>query len=57
MGAENQGQFQRVLGAKDVLALAFGAMIGWGWVVLAGGWVTSAGAWAPLWRSRLAVWW
>jgi basic amino acid/polyamine antiporter, APA family len=44
MGAENQGQFQRVLGAKDVLALAFGAMIGWGWVVLAGGWVTSAGA-------------
>ena len=30
------GHFQRVLGSKDVLALAFGAMIGWGWVVLAG---------------------
>lgn len=38
------GNFQRVLGSKDVLALAFGAMIGWGWVVLAGGWVISAGA-------------
>lgn len=35
--------FQRVLGSKDVLALAFGAMIGWGWVVLAGGWVLTAG--------------
>ena len=39
-----EGNFQRVLGSKDVLALAFGAMIGWGWVVLAGGWVLSAGA-------------
>ncbi len=39
-----EGHFQRVLGTKDVLALAFGAMIGWGWVVLAGGWVISAGA-------------
>ena len=38
------GNFQRVLGYKDVLALAFGAMIGWGWVVLAGGWVSSAGS-------------
>ncbi|WP_255007487.1 APC family permease [Roseovarius sp. M141] len=28
----------------DVIALAFGAMVGWGWVVLAGGWVNSAGA-------------
>jgi amino acid transporter len=40
----SEGHFQRVLGSKDVLALAFGAMIGWGWVVLAGGWITSAGA-------------
>ncbi len=28
--------FQRVLGRWDILALAFGAMVGWGWVVLAG---------------------
>jgi basic amino acid/polyamine antiporter, APA family len=40
----SQGNFVRVLNNKEVLALAFGAMIGWGWVVLAGGWVSSAGA-------------
>lgn len=39
-----EGHFRPVLGRKDVLALAFGAMIGWGWVVLAGGWVITAGA-------------
>jgi basic amino acid/polyamine antiporter, APA family len=38
-----QGHFERVLNNKDILALAFGAMIGWGWVVLAGTWVQSAG--------------
>jgi amino acid transporter len=37
------GQFKRVLNAREVLALAFGAMIGWGWVVLTGGWIQSAG--------------
>jgi len=36
-------QLERVLSKKDILALAFGAMIGWGWVVLAGSWVRSAG--------------
>ncbi len=36
--------FARVLSRRDVLALAFGAMIGWGWVVLAGEWVRSAGS-------------
>ncbi|SHJ75071.1 APC family permease [Desulfofundulus thermosubterraneus] len=36
--------FARVLTRKDVLALAFGAMIGWGWVVLAGSWIKSAGS-------------
>lgn len=39
-----EGKFEKVLDSKEVLALAFGAMIGWGWVVLAGGWVNSAGA-------------
>ncbi len=37
-------KFTRVLSSKDILALAFGAMIGWGWVVLAGSWVTKAGS-------------
>ena len=29
----------RVLGQWDVIALAFGAMIGFSWIVLAGSWV------------------
>ena len=36
-------QFLRVLGRREVLALAFGAMIGWSWVVLSGTWISSAG--------------
>lgn len=36
--------FERVLNKKDVLALAFGAMIGWGWVVQAGDWILEAGS-------------
>jgi amino acid transporter len=40
----SQGKFERVLDKREVIALAFGAMIGWGWVVLAGGWVISAGS-------------
>jgi len=39
----SQSQFSRVLGRRDVIALAFGAMIGWSWVALSGGWVQSAG--------------
>ncbi|GHE19531.1 APC family permease [Halomonas urumqiensis] len=37
-------QLSRVLARKDVLALAFGAMIGWGWIVLTGSWIESAGS-------------
>ncbi len=40
----SDGKFKRVLKAREVLALAFGAMIGWGWVVLTGGWIESAGS-------------
>ena len=39
----NEGSFVRLLGRRDVLALAFGAMIGWSWVVLTGTWIVSAG--------------
>lgn len=41
---ENEERFIRVLGQRDVLALAFGAMIGFGWVVLAGTWLQEAGS-------------
>lgn len=40
----DQSSLLRVLGRGDVMALSFGAMIGWGWVVLAGDWVNSGGA-------------
>jgi amino acid transporter len=33
----------KVLGRHDVLSLAFGAMIGWGWVVLSGAMIARAG--------------
>lgn len=36
--------FEKVLGKKDVLAIGFGAMIGWGWVILAGEWILRAGS-------------
>ncbi len=41
--SKKSNDFSRVLSRKDVLALAFGAMIGWGWIVLAGDWVKTAG--------------
>lgn len=43
-----ESKFERVIGTKDVLALAFGAMIGWGWVVLAGTWINGAGSYGAL---------
>lgn len=42
MAGERQ-ELKRALGMKDVLALAFGTMIGWGWIMLAGKWVELAG--------------
>jgi len=39
----HNGGFLRVLGRWEVLALSFGAMIGWSWVVLSGTWINSAG--------------
>lgn len=36
-------QLERVLGRWDVLAVAFGAMIGFGWIVLTGDFLESAG--------------
>ena len=36
-------KFLRVLSRREVLALAFGAMVGWSWVVLSADWIKSAG--------------
>lgn len=38
-----KSQFKKVLGAWDILVVAFGAMIGWGWVVSSGKWIQNAG--------------
>ena len=43
MSQNSNNSFVRVLSRKDILALAFGAMIGWGWVVLARHWILTAG--------------
>ena len=36
-------RFSRVLRRHEVLALSFGAMIGWSWVLMSGHWVITAG--------------
>ncbi len=41
-------ELKKSLGTLDIIALAFGAMVGWGWVVLAGGWILSAGTWGAM---------
>ena len=35
--------FRKSLLRRDVIALAFGAMIGWSWVLLTGEWLVRAG--------------
>lgn len=35
--------FKKVLGRLDAIALGFGAMIGFGWVILTGDWLAEAG--------------
>lgn len=42
--SDNTNNLVRVLARKDVLALAFGAMIGWGWIVLTGKFIVNAGS-------------
>lgn len=36
-------RFAKVLKSREVIALAFGAMIGWSWVLMTGVWLTDAG--------------
>lgn len=38
-----KSKFDKVMGSKDILVIAFGAMIGWGWVVNSGDWIQTAG--------------
>lgn len=43
-GRSNDLNFKRVIGRNTLLAMGFGSMIGFGWVVLAGSWVIEAGS-------------
>lgn len=36
-------QLNKTLNSLDILMVAFGAMIGWGWVISSGGWIYNAG--------------
>ena len=39
----SKNKFNKVMSATDILVVAFGAMIGWGWVVSSGRWIQNAG--------------
>jgi len=43
MANNSNQEFQKVLRTRDVIMLAFGAMIGWGWVVSSGQWIQAGG--------------
>ncbi len=40
---QKKSEFNKVFSAWDILVIAFGAMIGWGWVVSSGGWIEKGG--------------
>lgn len=40
---KKKSEFNKVFSAWDILVIAFGAMIGWGWVVSSGGWIQKGG--------------
>lgn len=43
MAEIKKSEFSKVLSARDVLVIACGAMIGWGWVVSTGDWIGTGG--------------
>jgi APA family basic amino acid/polyamine antiporter len=45
---------KRVLDLKDTLALSFGAMVGWSWVILSGVWVSNGGSLGAMFGFVLA---
>ena len=47
MGNERK-ELNKTLNTGDVLVTAFGAMIGWGWVVSSGGWIQKAGVFGTM---------
>ena len=44
----HRNSLSKVLGRTDVLAIGFGTMVGWSWVMLASTWLTQAGFWGTI---------
>ena len=42
--SEKSTRFEKVLRSREVIALSFGAMIGWSWILMTGYWVEHAGS-------------
>ncbi|WP_345784885.1 APC family permease [Natrinema sp. 1APR25-10V2] len=40
---QTEGKFSRVLTTRDIFVLAFGAMVGWGWIIQSGYWIDQSG--------------
>ncbi len=48
MSQTGRQTLKKTLGMRDILALAFGTMIGWGWIMLAGKWVALGGVYGAI---------
>ncbi len=46
--SEKRNRLTKVLGRTDIIALGFGTMVGWSWVVLTTTWLTDAGFWGTI---------
>lgn len=45
---EKRSRLTKVLGRTDIIALGFGTMVGWSWVVLTTTWLSAAGFWGTI---------
>lgn len=46
--SDNRNSLSKVLGRTDILAIGFGTIVGWSWVMLATTWLTQAGFWGTI---------
>lgn len=51
----HENHFSKILGRTDILALGFGTMAGWSWVMLATTWLTDAGFWGTVFAFLLGT--
>ena len=40
---ESGNTLSKVIGRTDIIAIGFGTMVGWSWIVMAASWVNEAG--------------